>query len=173
MALINKLISLRQIPILALKVSQIRESSYLSSLQLEDIDVPSRQYETTKDPIDWKYVQQVLPPIVIPEPLKKDRYPSGWKPQAENLEDRPYFIFRTKNHMIPCYLKISSFKTKKTTFLKNIKGDIWLLEKEIREFLAPQFFQPIRSQVNEFAGYIRINGDYVNAVKYFLEQRGY
>ncbi|XP_066245878.1 large ribosomal subunit protein mL49 [Euwallacea similis] len=173
MSLINKLIPLRQISILAQKVSQIRESSYLSSLQLEDIDTPSRQYETTKDPIDWQYVQQVLPPTVVPEPLKKDRYPSGWKPQVENLMDRPYCVLRTKNHMIPCYLKISNLKTKKTTFLKNIKGDIWLLEKEIREFLAPQFFQPIRTQVNEFAGYIRIHGDYVNAVKYFLEQRGY
>lgn len=159
---------------------------------MEDINPVERRYEATKDPIDWDYVNRVLPPTVVPQPLKKDTYPSGrnifnlyisstyqiycflgWKPQEENLADRPYFISRTKNHMFPCYLKISNLKTRKTTVLRNIKGDIWLLEKEIKEFLTPQFFQPIRSQVNEFAGYIRINGDYVNAVKYFLEQKGY
>lgn len=80
---------------------------------------------------------------------------------------------RSKNHMIPCYLKFAFNKTKKTTILRHIQGDIWLLEKELKEFLQPQFYLPIRTQVNEFVGHIRIHGDYVNAVKYFLEKKGF
>lgn len=80
---------------------------------------------------------------------------------------------RSKNHMIPCYLIFAFRKTKKTTILRHIRGDIWLLEKELKEFLQPQFYLPIRTQVNEFVGHIRIHGDYVNAVKYFLEKKGY
>ncbi|XP_050299783.1 probable 39S ribosomal protein L49, mitochondrial isoform X2 [Anthonomus grandis grandis] len=171
MSLTSKILPLtcRVIPML----TQTRWSSFKSSRFLEDLSNTSRQYEVTKDPVDWEYVHRVLPQLTIPEPLKKDVYPSGWKPQAENLENRPYFVARTRNHMIPCYLKISNLKTRKTTFVRRIKGDIWLLEKEIKEFLAPQFFQPIRSQVNEFTGVIRINGDYVNAIKHFLQEKGY
>jgi len=174
MLLANRVLPLPSALLPALqRLRQIRESSYKSSLFLEDIDPIKREFEATQDPIDWEYVKRVLPATVVPEPLKKDKYPSGWKPQAENLDDGPYFIERTRNHLIPCYLNVSHQKTRKTTVLKKIKGDIWLLEKEIKEFLTPQFFQPIRSQVNEFAGFIRINGDYVNAVKYFLEEKGY
>ncbi|KAH1026697.1 hypothetical protein HUJ05_000327 [Dendroctonus ponderosae] len=151
----------------------VRNSGYNTSLFLEDVGPVSRQYEITKDPTDWEHVKNLLPATVVPKPLEKTTYPSGWKPQAKDLSDRPYFVPRTKNYMIPCYLKISSLQLKRTTIIRHIEGDIWLLEKEIKEFLAPQFFQPIRSQVNEFAGYIRINGDYVNAVKHFLEQKGY
>ncbi|KAL1506687.1 hypothetical protein ABEB36_006007 [Hypothenemus hampei] len=174
MSFINKLLPFtRQFPILTEQLGLIRYSSYKSSYQLEDINPLPRKYEITKDPMEWEYVARLLPPAVIPEPLKKDKYPSGWKPQAENLSDRPYFIQRNKFHELPIYLKINTLKTRRSTVLRNIQGDIWLLEKEIRDFLSPQFFQPIRSQVNEFAGYIRIHGDYVNAVKYFLEQKGY
>ncbi|CAG9762421.1 unnamed protein product [Ceutorhynchus assimilis] len=161
-----------RIPYVIQKIGQIRESSFKSSLFLEDISPKPREYEVTKNPVDWDYVQRLLPNTVVPEPVKKDKYPSGWKPQAENLSELPYFVQRTRNHMIPCYLRISHLKTRRTTLLKNIKGDIWLLEKEIKDFLRPQNYQPIRSQVNEFAGFIRINGDHVNAIKYFLENKG-
>ncbi|XP_076250937.1 mitochondrial ribosomal protein L49 [Rhynchophorus ferrugineus] len=152
---------------------QSRNSSFKSSLFLEDVGKINTPYEVTKDPIDWSYVERVLPLKTVPPPIKKDSYPSGWKPQSDELADRPYFIKRTKNHMLPCYLHITQRGIKRTTLLKNIEGDIWLLEKELKEFLQPQVFQILRSQVNEFVGYIRINGDHVNAVKYFLEQKGY
>lgn len=105
--------------------------------------------------------------------MKKSSYPSGWKPQAKNLTDQPYFIERTKNHMIPVYLKLSQRGIQRHTYIRKIHGDIFLLEKELKEFLQKESFRPIRSQVHEFAGYIRINGDFVNACKYWLEKKSY
>ncbi|KAG5883455.1 hypothetical protein JTB14_030877 [Gonioctena quinquepunctata] len=148
----------------------IRHSSYKSSPFLEDIEITTK-YEVTTDPNDWKYVERVLPLITVPEPVKREEYPSGWKPQSENLKNKPYFVERTKNHMIPVYLRLGQRGIRKHTIVKKIQGDIFLLEKELLEFLNKESFKPIRSQVNEFAGYIRINGDFVNATKYWVEQK--
>lgn len=116
-----------------------------------------------------------LPPLTVPNPKPKEQYASGWKPQANDLKDRPFFIERTKNHMLPIYLKISERGMKRTTTVKKIKGDIWLLHKQLVKFLDENktTMHPIRSQVNEFAGLIRVHGDFVNAVKYWMEKQGY
>ncbi|KAK9729703.1 Mitochondrial large subunit ribosomal protein (Img2) [Popillia japonica] len=95
-------------------------------------------------------------------------YPSGWKPQENITEDLPFYITRTKNHMIPVYLKISQRGTKRLTYVKKIQGDIWLMEKKLLEFLQREEIRPIRSQVNELARHICFHGDYVNAIKYYL-----
>ncbi|XP_060530861.1 large ribosomal subunit protein mL49 [Cylas formicarius] len=155
------------------RLDLLRESSYKASHFLEDIGEIKTQYEVTNDPVDWQYVVNVLPVTVVPEPVKKDFYPSGWKPPHNNLHDRPYMVERTKNHMIPVYLKVTRECIRRHTIVRRIKGDIWLLEKELREFLKDQSPRPLRLQVNEFCGYIRMNGDFVNAIKYFLEQKGY
>ncbi|VEN59529.1 unnamed protein product [Callosobruchus maculatus] len=153
-------------------VQIVRPSSYRTSGFLEDLDLKTK-YEVTKDPVDWSYVERALPPTLVPHPVKKDRYASGWKPQAENLTHMPYFIERTKNHMIPVYLHRDMRGTRKTTYVRKIQGDIFKLHKELVEFLQKETIYPIRSQVNEFTGIIRIAGDYVNAVKYWLEQRNF
>lgn len=109
--------------------------------------------------------------MVVPTPIPKPKYNSEWRPQGEDLKNLPYFVQRTKNHMIPVYLKVLYNGTRRVTIIKRIQGDIWLLEKELQEFLKPQQLGPVRLQVNEFAGFIRIHGDFVNAVKYWLMQR--
>ncbi|KAJ8956566.1 hypothetical protein NQ317_012638 [Molorchus minor] len=115
-----------------------RLSSFKSSLFVEDVGEVKRKYEVTYNPTDWKYVERILPLSVVPEPKKKDNYTSGWKRQADNLQNRPYFIERTKNHMIPVYLKISQRGIRRETIVKKIQGDIWLLEKELRTFWSPK-----------------------------------
>lgn len=147
--------------------------SYRASPFLEDIGEVNVKYKVTNDPIDWKYVERILPPLVIPQPTEKDSYPSGWKPQGKNLNHRPYFVKRTKNHMLPVYLRLAQQGIRRHTLIKKIQGDVFLLEKELKEFLQTESVKPIRSQVHEFAGYIRINGDFVNACKYWLEKRDY
>lgn len=153
----------------------IRYVSYKGSPFLEDIGDVNVKYKVTSDPIDWKYVERTLPPVVVPQPVKREFYPSGWKPQADIsvLKDRPYFIERTKNYMLPVYLKLGQRGIRRHTFVKKISGDIFLLDKELKEFLQKDSFMPIRTQVHEFAGYIRIHGDFVNACKYWLEKRNY
>lgn len=129
----------------------------------------------TKDPEEWKYVEMALPPATVPNPQPKEHYASGWKPQENDLRDKPFFIERTKNHMLPIYLTIGQRGMKRTTVIKKIKGDIWLLHEQLVKFLDKNkpTLHPIRSQVNEFAGFIRVNGDFVNASKYWLEKQGY
>lgn len=113
-----------------------------------------------------------MPPTLIPEPPVKSTYPSGWKPQEKDAVDKPYFVERTKNHMLPVYMVVLQRGIRRLTYIKKIKGDIWLLEKEIRAFLQKGTIIPIRLQVHEFAGYICINGDHVNAIKHFLTKKG-
>lgn len=151
----------------------LRYVSYRGSPFVEDIGDLNVKYKVTNEPGDWEYVERVLPPLLVPQPVKKDSYPSGWKPQAEKLSNQPYFIERTKNHMLPVYLKLAQRGIRRHTYIKRIHGDIFLLEKELKGFLQKESFKPIRSQVHEFAGYIRINGDFVNACKYWLEKRNY
>lgn len=129
------------------------------------------KYQITKEPEDWKYVERILPLTTVPAPPKKDEYPSGWKPQAENVDHLPYFVQRTKNHMLPVYLEIVRRGNSKQTVIKKIKGDIWLFEKDLRNFLQPNQLRPLKLYVNELGGYIQMNGDHVNAIKYFLEQK--
>lgn len=154
-------------------LTTIRGVSYRGSQFVEDLGEVNVKYNVTKDPIDWKYVERTLPPLIVPEPTKKDFYPSGWKPQTEDVRDKPYFIERTKNHMLPVYLKLAQRGIKRHTYVRKVQGDIFLLDKELREFLQKESFQPVRSQAHEFAGYIRIKGDFVNACKYWLEKKGY
>ncbi|KAI4465389.1 mitochondrial 39s ribosomal protein l49 [Holotrichia oblita] len=126
------------------------------------------KYEVSKNSNEWKYVERILPPKVIPEPKYLTEYPSGWKPQEKSAEDLPFYTTRTKNHMIPVYLKTSHRGTKRLTYVKKIQGDIWQMEKELLQFLQEEQVRPIRSQVNELAKHICFHGDYVNAIKYYL-----
>lgn len=137
-----------------------------------DLGEIKTKYEISRDPEEWKHVENVLPPTLIPEPKKKATYASGWQAPSENLFDKPYYVERTKNHMIPVYLERTHRNMRRLTFVKRIKGDIWLLEEELREFLQKENRGLIRSQVNEFAGYICFHGDHVNAIKYYLLKKG-
>lgn len=152
---------------------QFRQSSYRSSLYLVDVGDVKVKYEITNDPLEWKHVENVLPPLVVPDPKPKNEYPSGWKPPANNLGEQPYYVERTKNHMMPVYMQTSHRNTRRLTHVKKIKGDIWLLHNELKEFLQKESVVPIRSQVHEFAGKLCFHGDHVNAIKYYLTQKGY
>lgn len=137
-----------------------------------DLGEIKTKYEITRDPEEWKHVENILPPLLVPDPVKKAEYPSGWQPPTENLSEKPYYVERTKNHMMPVYMRIQLRGQRRHTFVKKIKGDIWLLHAELKEFLQKQQIAPIRSQVNEFAGFICIHGDHVNAIKYYLTKKG-
>ncbi|RZC34544.1 Img2 domain containing protein, partial [Asbolus verrucosus] len=152
----------------------VRHSSYYSSPFLEDVGEITTKYEVTRIPEEWKFVERVLPPGLVPEPVKKPEYPSGWKPQGDDFTNSPYFIARTRNHMMPVYLKIMQRGHKRHTIIRKIQGDIWQLEKHLRPFLEDLIKpKPLRLQVDEFAGKICINGDHVNAIKYWLSQRNF
>lgn len=153
--------------------TQWRYSSYRSSPFVCDMGRIQVSYDVTNDPKDWEYVRRSLKPRLVPEPTPKASYPSEWKPQGDDLGNKPYFVARTKNHMMPVYMAIKGRGERRLTYVKKIQGDIWLLEKELRDFLQKEQVRPIRSQVNEFAGYLCFNGDHVNAIKYYLSQKNF
>lgn len=74
--------------------------------------------------------------------------------------------------MMPVYLESKRRGHQKRTIIRKIDGDIWLLEQQLRVFLEDVTRpKPVWMQVDEFARKIRIRGDHVNAVKWFLGEQ--
>lgn len=152
----------------------LRSITFVNSPQIDTIDINQQpNVQIVHNPPEWKYVERVLRGPLIPKPTEKPEYPSGWRPQSVDVTTAPYFIKRSKNHMLPVYLKITYRGTKRTTIIKNIQGDIWLLEKELRRFLENYTGKLIRMRVHEFAGKIFIHNDYVNLVAERLTKKGF
>lgn len=126
-----------------------------------------------QNPAEWKYVEEILAPLIIPQPTVKSQYPSGWKPQTIDPKSTPYFIKRNRNHMVPVHLRITFRGTRRHTCIRGIQGDIWKLETELRVFLEDYLKKKMSMRVNEFNGELRILGDHVNLVKHFLTEKGF
>lgn len=140
----------------------------------EDVDLNAQpQIEILKNPPEWKYVERILPKSTVPSVAPKECYSSGWTPQQPNAFKQPYFIKRSKNHMVPVYLQIDYRGTRRRTFIKHITGDIWKLHNELLDYIEYYMAKKERSRVNEFTGQITINGDYVNLLKDYLVSKGF
>lgn len=126
-----------------------------------------------KNPPEWKYVEQLLAAPTIPVPSPKADYSSGWTPQKPEALTQAYFIRRSRNHMLPVYLKIGFRGLRKVTLIRNIKGDIWKLNNELMDYIEYYMAKKERSHVNEFTQQIKINGDYVNLIKDYLASKGF
>lgn len=129
--------------------------------------------EVCDSPPEWKYVEQILPKPTVPVPTPKKEYTSGWTPQSPEALKQPYFIKRSRNHMVPVYLNLSFRGTRKQTIVRNIKGDIWKCNEELMDYIEYYMAKKERSHVNEFTQQIRINGDYVNLIKDYLASKGF
>ncbi|XP_066593632.1 large ribosomal subunit protein mL49 isoform X2 [Prorops nasuta] len=130
--------------------------------------------EISKDPNEWKYVEWTLRPKIIAEPpMDKLNLPSGWVPPTASPNDYPYFIRRTKNHMLPVHLYIGFRGYKRVTRISRIEGDIWALEAELKVHIEQNRQRVIGSQINEPASTIKFRGDHVNLVKNWLLEKGF
>ncbi|XP_075234042.1 mitochondrial ribosomal protein L49 [Lycorma delicatula] len=129
-------------------------------------------YEIIKNPDEWKYVERLLPISLIPEPPLKENYPSGWKPATAKAEDYPYFVERTKNHLVPVYLKIDKRGTRRLTKVRRISGDIWHLKELLVKYLEHVNKKPVGVRVDEISGVITFRGDYCSDVKEWLLKKG-
>ncbi|XP_050421798.1 probable 39S ribosomal protein L49, mitochondrial [Adelges cooleyi] len=150
-----------------------RDSSYRSSPIAND---PSHyaKYEVTSAPVDWQYVERLLPQSIIPPPPETKNLPSGWQPQTAKFGDYPYFVHRTRNHMLPVYLKISMRGTRRITQVNNVDGDIWALEKALKKYLERLFEDKriIASKVHEVCGQLCFHGDHVTKINNWLLKKG-
>uniref|UniRef100_A0A1B6D1U2 Large ribosomal subunit protein mL49 n=2 Tax=Clastoptera arizonana TaxID=38151 RepID=A0A1B6D1U2_9HEMI len=150
---------------------QKRYSQYRSS---ENVGDPSEytSFEITENPEEWKFVERLLPQKMIPTPILKDKYPSGWCPQIANPEKQEYYVERTRNHMMPVYLDISFRGQRRITYVSKIEGDIWDFNNEVTDYLKKLEKRPIASRVNEVRRLIMFKGDHVNNIKQFLMKKG-
>uniref|UniRef100_A0A668A9J3 Large ribosomal subunit protein mL49 n=1 Tax=Myripristis murdjan TaxID=586833 RepID=A0A668A9J3_9TELE len=84
---------------------------------------------------EYKFVERLIPPTRVPTPPKHDGpAPSGWLPPAEAPPALPYMIRRSRMHNIPVYTDVS-YGTRKTTLVRKVEGDIWSLERDVKQFL--------------------------------------
>ncbi|XP_076669868.1 mitochondrial ribosomal protein L49 [Andrena cerasifolii] len=131
-------------------------------------------YEVTRDPKEWEYVERLLKPKTVPvPPLENKKLPSGWKPPVAKQADHPYYVQRTKNYMIPVYMGVTFRGTRRITTVRKIHGNIWALESELRTYLEKQTNKVIGVRVNELIGEIQFRGDHVSLVKKWLDEKGF
>lgn len=152
----------------------IRYYSHRASPFFEDVNKSAQpNVRVEHNPPEWKYVEAILPPLIVPKPSVKSDYSSGWKPQTIDPKSTPYFIKRSSNHQVPVYLRITFRGTRRQTIIKNIQGDIWVFEADLRAFLEDYMKKNMSIRINEFTGRLLILGDYVNLVKHFLAEKGF
>lgn len=130
-------------------------------------------YEVVKNPPEWSYVARLLPEPAIPKVTPKETYPSGWIPPNDEAKNLPYFISRTKNHVLPIYLSLSNRGARKIALIKKIDGDIWMLNDEIKSYLKNKYNKYIETRVHEFTHQIEVKGDYVNDLIKWAHSKGF
>uniref|UniRef100_A0A1A9WX34 Large ribosomal subunit protein mL49 n=1 Tax=Glossina brevipalpis TaxID=37001 RepID=A0A1A9WX34_9MUSC len=174
MALTQKF--LHNISIQSWKVAMVRYSSFLTSKPVQPLE-KYPEIEIVKNPPEWKYVERVLPKLVIPKPLERTEYPSGWKPPkvgSHNIDQLSYYVARTKNYMLPVYLKTTHRGQRRLTIVRHVQGNLWQLESELRQLVEKERGGKVCvTRVNEMSRQVHIHGDYVDIIREYLKSKGY
>uniref|UniRef100_A0A336LTM0 Large ribosomal subunit protein mL49 n=1 Tax=Culicoides sonorensis TaxID=179676 RepID=A0A336LTM0_CULSO len=148
-----------------------RSSSFKSSEIFQGYEKhPS--VEIVKNPPEWIHVEALLPQKMVPVP-KQTEYSSIWKYPTVTNGQYPYMIYRNKNHMIPVYLKHTHRGLRKLTMVKRVDGDIWQLNKELKDFVEKKTGKEILTRVNEMSSQIHLRGDFVEIVSEYLMKKGF
>ncbi|KAM6307746.1 large ribosomal subunit protein mL49 [Podargus strigoides] len=118
---------------------------------------------------DYAFVERLLPPTRIPDPPQHPTYPtpSGWSPPTGPPPGLPYFVRRSRMHNLPVYL-LTVKGNRRLTELRRVEGDIWALERELREFLGVE-----EVAVNEVTGSLRLKGHWGGELRGWLLQKGF
>lgn len=130
---------------------------------------------TETEPQRWYWVQRLMPKQTLPrssfEPGKQ--YPSGYKIPSAGPPDLPYFVQRTRNHLLPVYKVVEKEDERVKTVIQRVDGDIWQLEQEIRTRLEAKHQKRIITGVNEVRGEVSFLGNHVFDVVEYLEELGF
>ncbi|XP_051973621.1 39S ribosomal protein L49, mitochondrial-like [Xyrauchen texanus] len=122
---------------------------------------------------EYKFVERLIPPTRIPTPPKHDgAAPSGWIPPSDSPPSLPYMIRRSRMHNVPVYSDIKH-GSQHSTLLRKVEGDIWALNKDVKEFLLGLTGRELPTQVNEVTGIIRIKGQFEKELKDWLVKKGF
>lgn len=127
----------------------------------------------TESTEEYKFVERLIPPTRIPEPPKHvGAAPSGWTPPAESPPSLPYMIRRSRMHNIPVYSDLTH-GNRKLTLIRKVEGDIWALEKDVREYLRQVAGKELPTQVNEVTMTLKVKGHFEQELKDWLASKGF
>ncbi|XP_029292331.1 large ribosomal subunit protein mL49 [Cottoperca gobio] len=122
---------------------------------------------------EYKFVERLIPPSRVPDPPKHaGTTPSGWTPPADSPPPLPYMIRRSRMHNIPVYCDLTH-GSRKTTLVRKVEGDIWALEKDVKQYLKEAMGKELPTQVNEVTMTLKVKGHVDNELKEWLLSKGF
>lgn len=122
---------------------------------------------------EYKYVERLIPPSRIPAPPKHAGLtPSGWSPPADSPPPLPYMIRRSRMHNIPVYTDLTH-GSRRTTLIRKVEGDIWALEKDVKQYLKEVTGKELPTQVNEVTMTVKVKGHFDVELKEWLVSKGF
>merc|ERR1712226_504859 len=73
-------------------------------------NIQTRNFSVSSNPEEWKFIERLIPPVLIPAITPKKTYSSGFQlpkiSPEEAIEKYEYFVGRPASQMLPIYLKI-------------------------------------------------------------------
>ena len=134
---------------------------------------PERDFVASDDPEEWKNVERLIPPELVPDIPDAQEYPSGFQPPMARPGDYPYYVQRTTNHMMPVYLIYDRSKQDTRTVIRRADGNLFQLRDDLRKFLFSRYNKDFISQVAEVYGRVAFRGDFETDFKEFLLNKGF
>lgn len=129
----------------------------------------------------WEYVKRLARIKIAPEvKRRKPNEPliamsSGFIPPPEEPPNLPYFIARTRNHLLPVYYWLENDSEKCVTLVKNVMGDIWKFEEDLRSYLESlnKSGERILTSVQEPDEVVEFKGKHLHDVVDWLHGQGF
>lgn len=122
---------------------------------------------------EYKYVERLIPPTRIPAPPSHPgAAPSGWRPPARSPPPLPYMIRRSRMHNVPVYDDLTH-GNRSMTLIRKIEGDIWALERDVKQHLTEVTGKEPPTQVNEVTMTLKVKGHFHEELKEWLLSKGF
>lgn len=122
---------------------------------------------------EYKFVERLIPLSRVPAPPKHaGPTPSGWTPPADSPPPLPYMIRRSRMHNIPVYTDLTN-GSRKMTLVRKVEGDIWALEKDVKQYLKEVTGRELPTQVNEVTMTLKVKGHFDTELKEWLASKGF
>nr|XP_020472886.1 39S ribosomal protein L49, mitochondrial [Monopterus albus] len=122
---------------------------------------------------EYKFVERLIPPTRVPAPPKHvGPTPSGWTPPADSPPPLPYMIRRSRMHNIPVYTDLTH-GSRRTTLVRKVEGDIWALEKDVKQYLKEVSGKELPTQVNEVTMTLKVKGHFDKELKEWFASKGF
>ena len=122
---------------------------------------------------EYKFVERLIPPTRVPSPPKHaGPTPSGWTPPSDSPPTLSYMIRRSRMHNIPVYTEMTN-GNRRTTLVRKVEGDIWALEKDVKQYLMEVTGKELPTRVNEVTMTLRVKGHFEDELKEWLVRKGF